>query len=276
MGKPKVSITMTVYNAEVYIGQALQSIFEQSFSDFEVILVDDGSTDCTWEIIEQQTDSRLVAIQSEHNYIHSLNIAQQLAQGEYIARMDADDLMHPHRLSLQVALMDRFSDVDICTTWTVAFNQQGYTAEFGTMSGYIKEPLFYLLSRNDFIHPTAMVRREFWERYDLQYLDDYIYAEDYKMWVESAIKGATFYVLPELLHYYRASPQQVSNVHNKEQNLTAKRIRDEVLRYLIRQCKDQELLEQFAVLLNSMVEKGHLTSRERTDACAKILRRLSF
>lgn len=267
---------MTAYNAEDYIEQALQSIFEQSFQDFEVILVDDGSTDCTWEIIEQQTDDRLIVLQSEHNYIHSLNLAQQLAQGKYIARMDADDLMHPHRLSLQVALMDRLSDVDICTTWARGVNQQGYTAEFTTMSGYIQEPLFCLLNRNDFIHPTAMVRREFWEKYNLQYLNHYIYAEDYKMWVESAIKGATFYILPQLLHYYRTTPKQVSNVHNKKQNLTAKRIQEEVLQYLIEQCKEPELLEQFAVLLNSMVEKGYLTSRERRDACIKILHRSHF
>lgn len=273
MGKPKVSITMTAYNAEAYIEQVLQSIFEQSLSDFEVILVDDGSTDETWRLVQKCTDKRLTAIQCEHNYIHSLNCAQQLAQGEYIARMDADDLMHPHRLALQVALMERHKKVDICTGWIKGFNMQGYTDDFTMLGGYIKNPLLCLLRQNQLYHPTAMIRRAFWEKHNLQYLSDYAYAEDYKMWADSAIKGATFYVLPQVLHYYRTSNEQVSNSHNTEQREIAKRVQEDILAYLIAQNSNCNTLTIFADALHLLVEKRILTHREMREACIKILQR---
>ena len=273
MGKPKVSITMTAYNAEAYIEQVLQSIFEQSLSDFEVILVDDGSTDETWRLVQKCTDKRLTAIQCEHNYIHSLNCAQQLAKGEYIARMDADDLMHPHRLALQVALMERHKKVDICTGWIKGFNMQGYTDDFTMLGGYIKNPLLCLLRQNQLYHPTAMIRRAFWEKHNLQYLSDYAYAEDYKMWADSAIKGATFYVLPQVLHYYRTSNEQVSNSHNTEQREIAKRVQEDILAYLIAQNSNCNTLTIFADALHLLVEKRILTHREMREACIKILQR---
>lgn len=273
MGKPKVSVTMTAYNAEDYIEQALQSIFEQSFQDFEVILVDDGSTDETWRLVQKCTDKRLTAIQCEHNYIHSLNCAQQLAQGEYIARMDADDLMHPHRLALQVTLMERHNDVDICTAWIKGFNMQGYTGDFTMLGGYIKNPLLCLLRHNQLYHPTAMIRRAFWEKHNLQYISDYAYAEDYKMWADSAIKGATFYVLPQVLHYYRTSVQQVSNSHNTEQREVAKRVQEEILSYLVEQHSESEALRKFVASLQLLIEKKLLTQQEMWEACINVLQR---
>lgn len=103
---PKVSVMMCVHNAEEYIKDCLDSIFCQSFGDFELVVVDDGSTDSTMEQVKLCSDNRIRIIQKEHDYIGSLNAGLDACTGEYIARMDADDLMHPDRLQVQVALMD--------------------------------------------------------------------------------------------------------------------------------------------------------------------------
>ena len=96
-----ISVCMPVYNASRYLRDCIDSILSQSFTDFELLIVDDGSTDDSVEIIRSYSDSRIRLIENKHDYIGSLNLLLQEARGKYIARMDADDVMLPNRLETQ-------------------------------------------------------------------------------------------------------------------------------------------------------------------------------
>ena len=173
---PKVSVTMTAYNAEKYITDALQSVLMQSFDNFEFIIVDDGSSDATWQILNDCSDNRLIILRNEHDYIASLNCAMHMARGEYIVRMDADDMMHPDRLSMQVSLMEQNPELDVCTTWMEGFDLRGMHYVAPSAKGKLEYPLLHLLHKNNLYHPTAIIRSSFWKKHHLHYDSDYIYA----------------------------------------------------------------------------------------------------
>lgn len=115
--KKQISVIMAAYNAEKYIGEAIESTLGQSFSDLEIIIVDDGSTDATRSIVRSYPDERLKLIENKHDYIGSLNIGLKTASGKYIARMDADDIMHIDRLKIQYAIMEEDPRTTICSSW---------------------------------------------------------------------------------------------------------------------------------------------------------------
>lgn len=98
---------MAVYNGEKYITAAIKSVLNQTFGNFEFIIMDDGSTDGTLDIINSFKNKRILLIKNKHNYINTLNTGLEKASGKYIARMDADDIMHIDRLSIQYAIMEK-------------------------------------------------------------------------------------------------------------------------------------------------------------------------
>lgn len=98
---PPVSVCMSMYNASKYLRECIDSVLAQTFTDFEFLIVDDGSTDDSVEIVQSYHDSRIRLIENKHDYIGSLNILLDEARGKYIARMDADDVMMPERLKIQ-------------------------------------------------------------------------------------------------------------------------------------------------------------------------------
>jgi len=110
----KISVVMPVYNGEAYIGDAIESVLNQTFRDFELIIIDDGSTDATVSVIRRYEDSRIVLLKNGHDFIKALNTGLRMAKGKYIARMDADDLMHPQRLEVQYRTMEEHRDVVVC------------------------------------------------------------------------------------------------------------------------------------------------------------------
>lgn len=110
---PEISVCMPVYNREDYINECIDSILHQSFQNFEIIIVDDGSTDNTCAIIKSYQDSRIKLVKNRHNYIESTNLLFELAQGKYIARIDSDDIMLPKRLETQYFFLEEHPDIDI-------------------------------------------------------------------------------------------------------------------------------------------------------------------
>ena len=112
----EISVVMPVYNSGKYVNEAIRSVLAQSFDDFEFIIVDDGSTDNTQSIIHSFVDTRIKFIQNKHDFIGSLNRGMSSATGKYVARMDADDIMHIDRLKIQHAVMQRHSEITICGT----------------------------------------------------------------------------------------------------------------------------------------------------------------
>lgn len=234
----KVSILIVAYNAEFYISDCIESVIAQTHSDFEVIIIDDGSTDKTLEIISKISDRRFRFYHRLHDYISSLNYGLRQAKGTYIARMDADDIMLPNRLEEQVSLMDSQPDIDVCCSW--ASNLNNPSEVFGYGKGRIQEPLAELLLNNIFIHPSSMIKKDFLLKYKLNY-KKYQYAEDYKLWLDIAKRGGIFWVIPKTLIKYRISDSQVSHKYCQEQNNTAHRIRNEALLAILNNNKVAEL-----------------------------------
>jgi glycosyltransferase involved in cell wall biosynthesis len=221
---------MPAYNAASYLKEAIDSILYQSFSDFEFIIINDGSSDHTEKIILAYTDPRIVYIKNETNIglIASLNKGIQTAKGKYFARMDADDIAIMQRLERQVGLLE--SDKEIVVTGSDYYqlkNKQLHLVQNQNDSDYQKAMLIFAPC---FCHPAVMMRNVFSEL-NLAYNPLYKHAEDYKLWTDFA-KFGRFANVNEPLLKYRSHAQQISAEHNAEQLAVSKRIRSEYLNSL--------------------------------------------
>ncbi len=228
-----VSVVMPVYNAVQYIDEAIQSILNQSFSNFELIVIDDGSIDGTVERVQEYDDSRIKLYRRHHDFIGSLNFGLQIARGKYIARMDADDVMHVDRLRIQYNIMELEPTIDCCSSWVTIYDEEtGCKRLSSSISGKMNDTLLLLLRGNPFYHSTMMLRKEFLEKNQLRY-EDYKYAEDYKLWVDMAKCGGIFYIESQSLLCYRVHKKQVTNLKRKEQERTSNLIKEEIIGYLL-------------------------------------------
>jgi len=231
---PQISVVMPVYNGSKYIAEAIESVLKQSFDDFEFIIIDDGSNDETLFIIRSFKDRRITVIENEHDFIDSLNKGINLASGKYIARMDADDIMHIDRLKVQNSIMEEESNITICGSWMIPFGDNMQAGQvIGVLSGVIEKPMIEMLKGNYLFPPTVMVRKHFLKSTNIQYERDYPYAEDYKLWFEIVKQGAVIYIESQPLLYYRVSEIQLSNVKSEEQKQTVGLIKREIIKWLM-------------------------------------------
>lgn len=234
MNTLSITVLIVAYNAEKYIAQSIDSVLAQSYRDFELLVLDDGSNDNTREIIRSYEDERIHLVECPHNYIETLNRGINLSKGKYIARMDADDIMHPDRLRIQVSLLEEAPEVTLCATWMQLFDEnKGKTSIINKVSGIIDDPIISLLGSNFIGHPTVMIRKEFLCKNSLCYSPNYPYAEDYKLWVDMALAGAVFYIEPEPLLYYRVHSGQVGQMKFDQQSESTIRIQMEIIAHLL-------------------------------------------
>lgn len=214
----KVSVVISTYNGEKYIKECVTSILSQTFQDFEIIIVDDQSVDNTVKIIEtmQSIDSRIrLFINACHNHSDALNIGLQYAKGDYIARIDQDDIMVNIRLMRQVTYMERHKDIDVCCSWFKTFGHRNQYIKIA--KGDIEFPEYQLLVTNIFPNPTAMIKKSFLSHHNIRYNNQYQYAEDYALWIDCALAGAKFHIIPHFLQKYRIHDFQCSITHSYEQ-----------------------------------------------------------
>lgn len=259
----EISVVMPVYNAEMHIKDAIESVLEQSFVDFEFILIDDGSIDRTSSIIQSYNDKRVRLIQNSHNFIESLNLGIENSLGKYMARMDGDDIMHIDRLKIQYAIMQEYPDVTVCGTWMNSIGTYSQTnGLLSTLSGLVEQPLLKFTKGNFLFHPTTMIRMDFLKKNALKY-ENCPYAEDFKFWVEIAKSGGRFYIDSQPLLYYWISDSQVSSQKSSEQRATTESIINEVLEYLMKLNKNEypELAAAYGDLCK-LYEKQLLTKCE--------------
>jgi glycosyltransferase involved in cell wall biosynthesis len=213
-----VSVLLPVYNGEAYLKEAIESVLAQTFKDFYLIIVDDGSTDGTEGVAKSFTDERIFYIKNPHRgLVEALNCGLDTATGKYVARMDADDVMLPGRLARQVALMNERPDVAVCGTHVEYIG--GDVGAAG--SGEWANPVKALEGGNILYHPTVMLRSAFFEAHNLRY-PYRLHAEDYGMWLEVARRGGKLYTIPEPLTRYRRHGGQVSALHANVQGEQAK------------------------------------------------------
>lgn len=227
MEQQLISVIMAAFNGEKYISSAIESILSQTLGDFELIIVDDGSTDSTGNIINQfrQKDKRIRPLFNESNLglTKSLNAALGLARGTYIARMDADDVSDPHRFEKQVEFLDRHKDYAVVGTKAIIID------EAGRPTGEINPPLSYRAIRerfpvkNAFVHSSVMFLNECILRVG-GYDEAFSYAQDYEMWCRMLLfyKGAN---LNRFLHRWRRSREGVSSVNRRLQKVFSDAVR---------------------------------------------------
>lgn len=216
---PVVSVIMSVYNAEKFLAEALESIINQTFDSFEFIIIDDGSSDGSRLILEaySRQDNRLKLVSRENRGLTaSLNEGILLAKGTFIARMDADDIALPYRLEHQLQWLEK-TGADICGSWMKIFGgNDKRVIKFAQTDRAIKMALMFY---SPFAHPSIMVKADLIKA--LLYNEAYQVAQDYDLWERAAEAGWKMTNVPEVLLLYRVHATQItSRTANRQQELS--------------------------------------------------------
>lgn len=218
-----ISVCMSMYNVAPYVGECIDSILAQTFEDFELLIVDDGSDDDSAAIVRSYTDKRIKLIEREHDYIASLNYLLSHATGKYIARMDADDIMLPYRLERQFAYMETHPDVDILggAIQCIGIPDNkiiSYKEDFVTVGD--------LLNGTVLANPTVMMRAK--SVADLRYDLNSTYADDYQFWCQALKAGLKMMSIRDVIGKYRITGTNVSFTHREEQRMAALRAKEDL------------------------------------------------
>ncbi len=206
---PGISVLMSVYNGERFLREAVESVLSQTCTDFEFIIVNDGSSDGSAEILESYADPRVRLVHNSRNLglSQSLNRGLEEAVGRYVARMDADDISLPERFERQMAFMDEHPEVGACGTWAKDIDEAGaIVAEHRTIVG--KRLHCYYWIPSPIIHPSAMIRTELLK--ELRYAD-VSYAQDFNLWLRIVKAGFKLGNLTEFLFLYRVHAMSISD-----------------------------------------------------------------
>jgi len=206
---------MPVYNAAPFLGEAIESILMQTFDDFEFILVDDGSTDGSSDLVHSYAgqDARIHPVYQEYNQgiVKVLNIGLDACTGDFVARMDADDVALPNRLALQLQALANNPKVGAMG------GALTYIDESGKELGVIRHCALQAsrLAGNPLLHPTVMMRRSVLTHHQLHYRERYRYAEDYFLWLEMQ-QYAVIDALDDVVLQYRVSGASSRHQHLKD------------------------------------------------------------
>jgi len=227
--EPLVSVLLPCFNARRWIGAATDSILQQTVSDFEVVLVDDGSERTSYEAVASiaASDRRIRLVRNERNegIVAALNRAIAESRGDYIARMDADDIAVANRLERQLEFIGA-TGTDLCGSWFVEF---GRGIARAVRWPHTEEAVrVALLFQNTMCHPTLMGRREVFESF--KYRETYRLAEDYDFVVRAAGKYRVGNV-PEILLHYRRHSQQATFSSRDAMERIACQVRRDALEY---------------------------------------------
>jgi glycosyltransferase involved in cell wall biosynthesis len=230
MSAPLISVIMPVFNAERFVGQAVESILQQTFDDFEFIAIDDGSTDHSLEILKKyaSSDRRIKIILREHRgLVDSLNHGVDSARGDWLARMDADDIALPQRFERQLQWLEQ-TGADICGSWIKLFGtadrrviKQPQTDEAIKMKMIFCAP---------FTHPVVIMKTDMVKQ--LRYNNAWEACEDYDLWERAARAGWKMTNVPDILLLYRQHKAQISTMALSTQHALSQKIRRRYLEYI--------------------------------------------
>lgn len=211
-----VSVILPVYNAESTVARAIKSILNQTYKNLEIIIINDGSTDTSLEIIESvvKGDERVKIISRENKgLIETLNEGIRISHGKLIAREDADDYSDLDRIRQQVAYMSKFPEVVLLGTNNKHFGKINTKKIFPEFHSEAKA---WLLFSPPVAHPSVMLRKSFLINHKLFYNADYIHCEDYALWLDIVKKGGEISNIQRVLHHYHVSDNQISVVMSSD------------------------------------------------------------
>lgn len=222
-----VSIIMGVHNEpENYLRSAINSICNQTYPHIEFIIIDDASNDtCKSSLIRLCSNKKNITLihnKSNLGLTASLNLGLRMANGEFIARMDADDISVHNRIEKQVEFMYKHPSIDILGTGVVTFGSK--TIFMSPPLGYWPKPAqCNLFFSSTLCHPSVMMRKSFLEKYALEYDDNIKAGQDYDLWERASVHG-NIMVLKDILHYYRLHEAQITSTNRIVQSQTAEMI----------------------------------------------------
>ncbi len=232
---PLVSIILPVYNGEKHLNEAILSIISQDYENFELIIVNDGSTDKSPEIIDSfaKSDSRIKRVDNPHNMglIKTLNRGLKLCKGEFIARQDADDISLSGRFSKQIDFFNKHPEVGIVGSAMESMDESGNKIEIYRQPETDCEIRFRTLFNCPFVHTSVMLRKNVILDHNLFYDENFKHAEDYELWTR-VLKITKAYNFQSPLVKYRVSGTSISQVHAKDQKNTAHLVsRSQLVKY---------------------------------------------
>jgi glycosyltransferase involved in cell wall biosynthesis len=258
---PLVSVIMPVYNAQKHLVEAVNSILNQSYSNLELIIINDGSTDKSEEILLTLTNTRIRYVKNKKNLgvSKTLNIGLQLARGKYVARMDADDLSMPKRIEKQVKFLEKNKDHGMIGTQYINMDKHRTLYEIGAQIQKHSEIVYAIQSMNVFCHGSVMFRNSFIKKEKIRYRT--IKFEDYELWTRIVKKTKTANI-PEVLYVYMNNPSGVflQNKENMEQGSKklGKRLQSNMelphisMQYLKLLIKNKQAYETKSIVINGI------------------------
>jgi glycosyltransferase involved in cell wall biosynthesis len=230
MSNPKVTVLMAVYNGEDFLREAVESILQQTYSDFEFLVIDDGSTDNTSTIIKSYDDQRIRLVKNIENIglTKSLNNGLQLSRGAYIARMDADEISLPNRFAEQVEFLDSNKGIGCCGTLARIFGNHDSEWRYPLDHDRIKVDLLF---HSCLVHASVMLRQDVLKKHDILYDEECICAQDYELWVR--LSNVTRLAnLDSFLLLHRIHNSSIGVTYTNLQIKIASRIRSQQLEHL--------------------------------------------
>jgi glycosyltransferase involved in cell wall biosynthesis len=290
MAKPKVTVLMSVYNGRDFLAEAIQSVLDQSYGDFEFLIIDDGSTEPLDPILQHYKDKRIVLRRQENmGLTRSLNKGLSLARGDYIARMDADDVSLRNRLELEVRELDSDMCIDLVGCFFDVVDGEGCLIETKEL---ITDPIYRLWRlqfHNNYGHGTMMLRKTSVLKAG-SYDENLSYSQDYDLWSRLSTKNNTV-IVPEVMYRYRMVDDGAqASVKNYDTQLTnALRVSDRNLmacddRLSVEDCRELRALylklgcggisvravEFLPDLLEGFCGRFKITNEERSRLCQRI------
>ena len=214
---PTLSILMPVYKTAPYLQEAVDSILSQSFTDVELIVLNDCSPDNAEEILDRYVDPRIVRYRGTENQGLSnvLNIGLEMAKGRYIARMDSDDISLPERLKTQVDYLESHPDIDLCSCGMQLFGAKDGTWIRESDPEKVKITALFF---SPILHASSVWRKESFERNNLRFRQEMVPAEDYDLWCRALSNGLKLVNIPDCLYLYRIRPDQATENTERTSN----------------------------------------------------------
>lgn len=245
----KISIVMPVYNSKDYIRESIESIINQTYPNWELIIVNEfGSNDGTEEIIKEylKKDNRIILIQNakKEGIAESLNIGLRQAKGDYIARMDADDISLPKRLEKQIEYLEEHKEIGLCGITPEYFGSQHIDWELETDKEQIRHNIFFY---TPCVHPTIMFRREILDKYKIFYNKDFKATEDYDFFSRVLKVTNISNIKDKTLFKYRMSEFNATNRNND----IGIKLYSEVMKNSFKNYLNLEFTDEEIKLLNS-------------------------
>ena len=258
---PKISVVMSVYNGEKWLNEAIDSILNQTFKDFEFIIINDGSNDRTYEILNSYNDKRLRIINHKSNrgLITRLNEGLDQSNGKYVARMDADDISLPERFKIQIDFLESNPDIGICGTSLNVFYSSSKKDNWMPPTDH-DSIMCKMLFVNVIYHPTVMMRSSLLNEYSLQYDKNMKHVEDYDFWVRCGEKFKLTNI-NNVLVKRRMHNNRIGIIYKKLQLEGSNQIRINQLKKLnIIPSKSEVITHQRIAINQQNLEKSQLVS----------------